>query len=188
MDEDNNSQQKNATWAYNPEDKDVYARPAPRLKNNISTVKIEWNAVDAIFKDKTINWYLALFAITIGLSGLIILLTKDKMTAGVILVSGLLIGLYGSKKPRTIHYELTEKSIYIDGREHPLNSYKSFSILQAHESSTALLAPLKRLEPYTYVSFSPEIQNEAVEALSGIMPREMVKINAFDRLLRSIGF
>ncbi len=147
-----------------------------------------WSSPNGFSNSKNIIWYLVLIIVTLGLSALIYFSTKDKITTAVIIVSGILIGIYASKKPRVVNYQLTPNGFTVNGRYYNFSSYRSFSVVHHGGSSSVVLTPLKRFMPYMYIYFSDDMAEKIEAVLTGVLPKETSRQDFIDNLLRKIGF
>ncbi len=147
-----------------------------------------WAAPDSFSDSKKAGWYLILLIVTVIVTGSIYLLTKDKITTGVIIVSGILIGVYATKKPRTVNYQLTRYGFTVNGRYHQFGEYRSFAVVHHGDGRSAVLTPLKRFMPYMYIYFTSDIEPKIVSALNDALPKETAHRDALDNVLRKIGF
>jgi hypothetical protein len=211
MGDDNANEPNHAEWMYNPSDQtgvvvgsDV-ANTEPTTEPQLQITQPEakgdpideakddktqysWQGVDSIAEDKKTKWYLILIGGTVLCSAIIYFITRDKITTGVILVCGLVLGFYAAKRPRTVNYILDDDGIKVNERYYSFNKYRSFSILRRGDNITAILVPLKRLMPYMYINFTTEREAMITDTLADLLPQEMVRIDLLDRVLHSIGF
>jgi hypothetical protein len=147
-----------------------------------------WSAPDSFSIRKSILWYLILIIGTVVIASAIFLITKDKITTGVILLSGFLIGVYATKKPKMVDYQLTKYGFAINGRRYKFGSYKSFSVIQHGDFRSAVLIPLKRFLPRMYINFDSSTEQKITAVLSGILPKETSRNDPIDKILIKIGF
>lgn len=157
-------------------------------KEDVDKPIFKWSAPDSFSVNKQFSWYLALIVITLGVAAGIYLLTKDKITTAVILVSGILIGVYASKKPKMVDYQLTKHGFTINGRYHQFGEYRSFSVIYHGDIRSAVLTPLKRFMPYMYIYFASDMEQKILPTLVDVLPKETSHKDTLDNLLRKIGF
>jgi hypothetical protein len=189
--EENKVDPSNTDFKYTP-DNDVPTTLSSSLEiDNIETdknINFKWVELDTFSYSKKPSWYLILLIITTVLSAILFLLTKDKVTTGVIIVSGMLIGIYGAKKPKPTNYEIDKYGFQIGPRFYPFEKFKSFSLLVQGENITAMIVPLHRFKPYTYLNFRAEIQDNVLDNLFNTLPLETRRADIVDRTMRRIGF
>jgi hypothetical protein len=179
---------KDKGFSFNPdkdrEDKENAFRPDGKNEEPL----FKWSSPNGFSNSKNLFWYLVLIIVTLGISALVYFSTKDKITTAVIIVSGILIGIYASKKPHVVNYQLTPTGFTINGRYYNFGSYRSFSVVQHGDSSSIVLTPLKRFMPYMYIYFSGDMSEKIEAVLISILPKETSRQDSIDNLLRKIGF
>ena len=150
---------------------------------------LKWQAPDSYSPGKTASWYLGLLLITVVLSAAAYLLTGDKITTGVIAACGLLFGVYAAKKPRLLNYEISQNGFAINGRYHAFADYRSYAIVR-HQGGglSAVLTPLKRFLPYSYIYFTVNDELKITAILADSLAQQNAHTDIMDRMLRKIGF
>ena len=188
--------EKEASFKYNADDKpddntsdqnSADSELEPKI-DTTDTPLFNWSASDSFSVKKSSRWYLTLLVITLIFSVIIYLITKDKITTSVIVVSGLLIGVYAAKKPKVVNYQLTKFGFTINGRQYHYGDFRSFSIVQHGASGSAVFTPLKRFVPYTYIYFKSDLEEQVSSAIANVLPKENSHRDAIDKVLRKIGF
>lgn len=174
-------------------DKEVLVNEVQGSSNDFPSAKADeplfnWSAPDSFYVSKSFFWYFTLLVITVALSAVIYFFTKDKITTAVILISGLLLGIYAGKKPKMIDYQLTKFGFTINGRYHRFGEYRSFSVSHHGDGRIVALTPLKRFMPYTYINFTKDLEQQITTALTESLPKEITHGDSVDKILRKIGF
>ncbi len=149
---------------------------------------VTWVASEFIAHTKTIGWYAALFVVTIVFAAAVWFLTKDMVATVVIVFAGLLFGTYAARKPRQINYALDGRTLTVGQRSHPLNEFRSYTIVPEGAFSSIMLMPLQRFGLITTIYFDPQDEAAIVDILSHRLPHEERKPDAIDRVLRRIRF
>jgi len=175
-------------FGFNPNESKKDKKNAPQPVGANEEPLFNWSSPNGFSNSKNLMWYLVLVVITLGISALIYFVTKDKITTAVIIVSGILVGIYASKKPRLTNYQLTPHGFTINGRYYDFGSYRSFSVVHHGDSSSVVFTPLKRFVPYMYIYFSGDMTEQVEVALTGALPKETSRQDFIDNLLRKIGF
>lgn len=152
------------------------------------TSLFKWTAVDSFSAKKRIGWYLALLTVTIVFSLIVYLLTKDKITVSVIIVCGVLLGFYAAKKPKDVSYAIDDKGFSIGSKHYLFDNFRSFELVIEEDNISAVLIPLRRFLPYTYINFNSEIQNSILPPLYDNLPHESKRVDIIERTFRRIGF
>jgi len=193
MDEVSNHEKKDFKYSPTDSPKEVELSPASSdtpsvAEENVENPLFKWSSPDSFSSNKTLVWYLSLLVITLGVAAGIYFITKDKITTTVILVSGLLIGFYGAKKPRMVNYEINRSGFSVNGRYYRLSNYRSFAVINHGDGRNLILTPLKRFMPYMYIYCDKTIEPKISSLLSEVMPSETTHRDGIDRFLRKIGF
>ena len=175
-------------FSFNPNEDTENAKNSVQSDGKNEEPLLKWSSPNGFFNSKNVIWYLGLIVITLVISALVYLFTKDKITTGVIIVSGILIGIYASKKPRLTDYQLTTHGFTINGRYYSFGSYRSFAVVHHGESSSLVLTPLKRFMPYMYIYFPGDMTEKIQTAFTSALPLETSRQDFIDNLLRKIGF
>jgi hypothetical protein len=92
-----------------------------------SDEKLIWSALEYEEKDRSSDWFWALGVIIVT-SSITAIIFENYFFAGLILLSGILLGFLAIKKPDTVTYELNQKGLKIRNRLYPYENIKSFWI------------------------------------------------------------
>ena len=149
---------------------------------------LNWQAAESFSLNKNFQWYLILTIGTIAFATIIFYFTRDKITTGVILIGGLLIGIYGAKKPRIFSYQLTNNGFSVNGKNYQFGSFRSFSVVSYSGAHSIVLTPMKRFMPYMYIYCGDDVEQKLTDALTNVLPRQTSHNDLIDRVLRNIGF
>ena len=190
MDDDQQKNSSNVGWKYTAADDNPVSADGPEAKaSSQEPLKpVVWSELESFSEKKTVGWYLILIILTVLLSGLTYLLTKDRLTTAVIIICGVLFGVYGTRKPKTINYTIDERGFKIGSRSFNFSSYKSFSIISIGDNMSAALVPLHRFMPYTYINFSADMVDKVLPVLDNSLPREAARRDLLERFFRRVGF
>ena len=148
---------------------------------------LKWSAA-SVMANRGIGWYLGFLFIMIAVSTGAYFLLKDVMTAGVIAFCGILIVVFGLKKPREINYSLTQDEIKINQKTYSIHDYKFFYVNKREAGGTAQLVPLKRFSPAISLNYSIKDENLVLGALSNTLPLQQQDTDVFDKMMHFIGF
>ena len=164
------------------------ATPEPETTPEDKPGTITWTASEFIAHDKGIGWYLGLTVVTVICATLIYLITKDKVSPGVVLVAALLLGIYGARQPRQMEYRLDRQGITVGSRHFLYGSFRSFSIIPEGAFSSIVFMPLKRFALPLTLYHAPDDEDNIVNILSDQLPLEQRRPDAVDSLMRRIRF
>jgi len=185
-------QQENTPWQYKPDD----GAPAPDLPDDSSngspattsktSKPVTWQAPEFIEHHHPASWYGALGLVTLALVAVIFVTTRDYFAAGVMLVLGVIVGVFAGHKPSQATYDISRGGLSVNGKTYPFSSFKSFAVLREGPLSSINLFPLKRFMPPIAAYFEPADEQKIVDALGNYLPYEERKLDGIDRLSRRL--
>lgn len=152
------------------------------------TAKVTWMASEFIHHDKSFGWYFGLLIGTAILAFFVYVLTKDVISAAVIIVAGVVLGAYGSRPPRQLQYTIDSNSLTIGDKQYSFHEFKSFTVIPEGAFSGIIFMPLKRFAPSLTVYYAPDDQEKIMAVLSAILPYEEPRQDPVDNLMRRIRF
>jgi hypothetical protein len=175
-----------ANWKYTS-DADNPEITQPRAKNKGPIAGFSWKATIGPIEKKSPAWYMVLIIITVIIAGAVFLLTKDKISTGVVVLCGVVFGVYAARKPREIEYSISDVGFTIGLKKYNFSSFKSFSIVDNSDTFTLSFTPLRRFMPSIYLTFSRTEESK----INGIVGQKLAieKTNGdllekFTRLIR----
>jgi len=174
-----------------PQASDSPAEPTPAapLQPSTDSDSIEWTASEFIAHDKSAGWYGLLVLGTLVLAAIIFLLTRDKISTGVVVVAGLALGFYGHRKPRQLRYALNGSGLTIGDKHYPLEQFRSFAVMdEGGAFSSIAFLPLKRFGQLVTIYYDPNDEDAIVDLLGDRLPMEPRQHDAVDRLMKKIRF
>src|SRR5687767_10063621 len=95
---------------YDPDDRE----PAPSV---LTGEKIEWEASEYVQHDKGIGWLMLVLLVALALLGLAIYLQQWTL-AVLVVVMAASFGYFGFRKPRVVHYVLTQSGLTINDKHY----------------------------------------------------------------------
>lgn len=149
---------------------------------------IRWTASEFIAHHKSPGWYLALTGAAIVLAALVWLVTKDTISAAVVIVGALLLAVYGARQPRQLEYQLGQQGLAIGQKQYGYHEFRSFAIVPEGAFNSIVFAPLKRFSPLISIYYAPEDEEKIVALLADRLPMEARKKDMIDRLMWRIRF
>ncbi len=181
-----------------PEPAEPAEEPAPEPQSDTAPPKaapetpdaetVTWTASEFIAHAKSFSWYAALALIAVVGATLIYVLTKDPVSAGVIIIAAIFFGIYAGHKPRELEYQVDTRGLSIGQKHFSYHQFKSFSVLPEGAFSSIVFMPLKRFAPPTTIYYPPEDENRIVSLLGNYLPHEERGHDAIDRLMHRIHF
>ncbi len=138
--------------------------------------------------DKSAGWYTALAVGTLLLAGGIYLLTRDFISTGVIVVAGILLGVYAGHQPRQLEYSVSHHGFTVGQKQFSYEEFRWFSIAPEGAFSSLVFMPLKRFAATTTIYYPPEAEERILTIITNHLPMEEHRSDAVDKLLRRIRF
>jgi hypothetical protein len=129
-----------------------------------------------------------LIAVSVAIAALVWLLTKDKISAGVVIVAGIALAGYGARKPRQLEYELDPEGLRIGEKYYAYDAFRSFAVLDEGAFSSIAFMPLKRFAPLTTIYYDPADEERIINLLADRLPMEDRQHDIIDRFMRRIRY
>jgi hypothetical protein len=148
---------------------------------------IAWTASEFVQNEKSKQWFFLLSVFAIVLAVIIFFLT-DWISAVVVLLALLTLGVVGARPPRTLQYLLDDDGIHIENKSYPYEAFRSFSLIDEGAIDCIQLTPLKRVMPPITIYFSPEDAEKILVILSTVLPHEERERELIDRLMSRLHF
>jgi hypothetical protein len=149
---------------------------------------INWTASEFVAHQKSGSWYALLAAGTIALTVLVLVITRDIITAVVILLGAGAFAAVAARKPRVLAYRLDQHGLTIADRHHRYGEFRSFSVLTEGAVKSIVLMPLKRFAMLTTVHYDPRDEEKIFDLLTDHLPYEERKRDPIDSLMWRIRF
>jgi len=161
------------------------AQPAPV---EASGEPIIWTASEFVAHQKSLGWYALLGLGTVVIAGVIFLLTKDTISTSVIIIAGIVLGVYGARQPRQIEYQVDARGVRVDQKYYEYDTFRSFSIVPEGAFSSIIFTPLKRFASFKTIYYAPEDEAKIVALLDSRLPLQEYSHDIVDQLMRHIRF
>lgn len=161
---------------------------APEPVDEGNDVLVDWKAAEFIHHEKSAGWYYRLAGVAIVIAIGVFLLTKDKISTGVVIFGALLFGIYARRQPRELEYALATHGLTIGGKYHSYEEFRSFSIVPETSVSSAVFRPLKRFGQILTIYFPHELEEQIEDILADRLPYEDHHNDPIDNLMRRIRF
>ncbi len=149
---------------------------------------VAWSASEYISHQKSAGWYIALIVASLLAAGMVLLITSDWVTFGVILVVASLFGVFAARKPQVLDYQVYPAGIVIHGKEYHFDDFKSFAVHAEAALPSVYFMPVKRFMPGLSVYFPPDQGEKIVQTLSDYLPRDDKGPDPVDRLMKRVRF
>jgi hypothetical protein len=185
----NNTQQSQntPTPADNSNDNSIhFMSETPTVSPDSQT--ITWKASEFHAHDKSLGWYLTLSACAIGLAAILYLITRSIMTLVVVIVGGIILGMYASKQPSQVEYALDQHGIRIGSKQYLYAHFRLLIVTPNSSVPELTLIPNKRFMPSLSVRYLPDNQDAVLGILSKHLPLEERSLDPIDKLMARIRF
>ncbi len=149
---------------------------------------VSWTASEFVAHEKSTGWYAALTLVAIIITAVVFLITRDKISSGVVLVCALALAVLAARKPRQQQYTVDSGGITVGQKHFDYGMFKSFAVVPEGAFSSIVLTPLKRFAPLTTIYYAPEDEEQIVALLTDHLPFEEHKLDMVDNLMRRIRF
>jgi hypothetical protein len=149
---------------------------------------ISWTASEFLIHQKDFGWYAMLALGTIVIGAVVALITRDKISVGVVGILGIVFGISAARQPRTLQYRIDEAGIHMGDKSYPYEEFKFFSVVEEGPIHSIMLMPLKRFMPGVTLYYPPEQESAIGEVLSLYLPHEERKPDMVDRLMHKVRF
>lgn len=163
---------------------DEYADHAPVTP----PARIEWTASEYAASPKNAGWFLALAAGSVLLAVVIYLLTSDIISTVVILILGIIVGVFAARQPQVLPYAVDSNGIQVGPKFYPYNAFKSFSVADDQAIGFIQLMPLKRFMPPLTIHYDPADEDKIATTLAAYLPFEEHRRDVVDSITRRFRF
>ena len=144
---------------------------------------INLQAEEYIARDKNASWYVILAVVTAALAA-IAAVTQQWSFLALVIVAAFALVIYSLRKPRIIHYSLTDKGISEGNKLHEFEKFKSFGVLIEDGHCSIVLTPKERFAPRETIYFQEAQGEEIVDAFGAKLKMEEVKLDVLDKIVR----
>lgn len=175
-----------AGWQFKPADGPAAPSAAGSAEG---AAGVEWSASEFVAHEKGFGWYALLALGTAVVAAGLYLLTRDLISAIVVVVMAVILAIASGHKPRVVTYRLDDAGLTAGKKFYPYSAYKSFSMPDDGGPFTSIvLVPLKRIGFPTGAYLAPDSQQEVLELLSRHLPLERGELSFFDELVAHLRF
>lgn len=166
---------QDAGWVYHSNDQQSDPSQQPEHDTGqtpAKNVEISWTASEFIANHKSPGWYLGFFVVIGIIVSLILLLTKDWISAIAITLVGILFASIANRKPRQLPYLVNNQGVSVGSRFYPYSSFKSFALIHEGAIGSVNFMPLQRLQAELTIYFPPEEEDAIIEVLAEHLPND----------------
>ncbi len=191
------NQQAVAGWVFKPGSAPIAATPPPQqpIITDVDPVNthdgrdaVSWSASEYIANQKNAAWFINLGIVSVILSIVVYLLTKDLVSVVSIGMLGLIVGIFAARHPHKLEYALDASGVHLGMKFYPYGTFKSFSVVPEGAFSHISLLPLKRFMPPIAIHFAPEDSEKIINAIGDYLPYEEHKNDIVESLSHRVKF
>ncbi len=154
----------------------------------MASFELAWEAPEFEYREKTVSWYwlsILIAAIVIAFA----VWQNNFLFGFFVLIAEMLLIVWGNRKPRTVHFMLTENTLVIDGKkQYQVKDFEAMSVDAAAADWTEIIlftraklrTPLKLLFPSDRLE---ELRAQMKTVLKEI-PYEPTVLDAIEKLTR----
>ena len=180
---ENPAEPEPSPWQYSAGDEGAGGQiPVPNVD------PVSWTASEFVDNEKNAGWFMGLAGLTALAVAAVYLITRDLITAVVIIIAAVLFGVTAKRKPRTLQYQIDQSGVNIGGKPYPYELFKSFAVLAEGAFNSIQLMPLKRFMPPISLYFPPESEEQIITTLGSYLPHEDRTHDPLERLMRRVRF
>ncbi len=174
-----------SNWQFNPDEPQSDNQPESPTDSGQT---VSWTASEFIAHEKNFGWFVLLALATAALMLVVYVMTRDIVSAAIVLIAATLFGIYAVRKPRVLPYTVDSHGIQIGNKQYPYGLFKAFSVIQEGGIRSLMLLPLKRFMPPISLYMDPEDEGRITEVLSDYLPTEQRQQDPVERLMRRLRF
>lgn len=149
--------------------------------------KLEWSALEYEERTRSADWFWALGVIVLT-SSIAAVIFGNYFFAILLVLSGVLLGFFATKKPDIVSYELNEQGLKIRTRLYPYGNIKSFWV-QIGIKPTLFIKSERAFMPVISIpiedTFAEQIHTIMV---SNNVPEEEMMEHISEKIMESLGF
>ncbi|MEI7631763.1 MAG: hypothetical protein WCJ60_00390 [bacterium] len=149
---------------------------------------VNWTASEFVSHQKTVAWYIVLGAMSAVVTLVVYLISRDILSAVVVVLSCIALGVFAARSPRTKTFEINDRGVLIDSKFYPFEMFKSFSVVDDEAVSCIWLRPLKKMMPTLVMYYAPDDEEKIVLMLDNFLPQEDRQHDILDKVSRRIRF
>ena len=150
--------------------------------------KLTWSALEYEEKERGADWFWALGVIVVA-GSVASFIYGNNFFGLLLIIGGILLGVFAIKKPDMVSYELNEKGLKIRNRLFPYENIKSFWVKRVGEKSALFIRSERLFMPIISMpieqSLAEEIRSSMLE--NNVIEEEM-KEHPSEKIMDYLGF
>jgi hypothetical protein len=150
--------------------------------------EISWVAPEFVQHDKNAGWYVTLLAATVIACGVFYVLSRDLVSAVMILVVMVIACVYSLRKPKNIQYGLNDRGMTIGVKNSFYGNFRSFTASHEGNFINITFIPLQRFSLPIGLCVDQQDGDKVVNFLADRLPLEKHNPDMLERLMLRIHF
>ena len=150
--------------------------------------KLEWSALEYEEKERGNDWFWALGVIVVA-SSIASFIYSNYFFGLLLIIGGILLGVFAIKKPDLVFYELNEKGLKIRNRLFPYENIKSFWVKSEGEKPILFIRSERLFMPIISMPIK-QYHTEEIRSfmLSNNVLEEEMKEHPSEKIMDFLGF
>jgi hypothetical protein len=150
--------------------------------------KLEWTALEYEEKERGNDWFWALGVIVVA-SSIASFIYGNFFFGLLLIIGGILLGVFAIKKPYFVFYELNEKGLKIKNRLYPYENIKAFWVKKEGEKPILFIRSERLFMPIISMPIKQNLTEEIKNMmLKNDVPEEEMKEHPSEKIMDSLGF
>ncbi len=162
--------------------------PLPTGQPEANGEHIEWTASEYIANPKNAGWFAALIFASLVLAAIVFAITEELVPTAVIVIVGILFGIFAARQPRTLEYRIDNTGLHIGPKFYPYGAFKAFSVANEHAIGYIQLLPLRRFMPPLIIHYPPDDEDRIAEVLASYLPYEEHRHDVVESIAKKFRF
>jgi hypothetical protein len=160
--------------------------PTTPKSNRDTPLEITWTADGQLIKKHATGWGFRIISLSLLLGAIIFFITGgDWMSAGSVVVVGLLFSVLGSRHP-SLTYKINASGVTIADKSYGYGRFQAFSVTQDRMLTTIELVPLQRFMPVVVLYLDPNQRDQIIQIISQYLPVHQRRQDFVDRIVDSV--
>lgn len=149
--------------------------------------RLSWKSAEYVYRHKTSDWYWTLGIVT-ATAAILSILLSNTLFGLVIVLSGTLLGIYTTKQPRTLSYEINERGVVIENTLYPFNTLEAFCIDNRVIPARLLIKSHKLIMPLIVIPIEGVRDEDIRKAIAHHLYEEEQQEPFLQQLFEGLGF
>lgn len=173
---------------YNPSEAEFHGSDRDFEQHFVSPNEVvEWQASEYIQHDKGASWLILVIVVALILVGLAIFFKQWSFAVLIAVMAGAM-GYFGFRKPKVVHYRLSENGVSINTNQYTFKEFKAFGVREEGAFYSIILIPVKRLSPAVNLYFAEDQAEDILNILGDHLPVEKIPPDPFENFMRKLHF